>query len=255
MERVHDEQDQPFSDYDRFAWFYNRYWGPDFCAAVFRIYDRILLPHLAPGARILDLCCGTGQIAARLLELGFRVTGLDGSAEMLGYAQVNAPAAILVHDDARRFDSAASGDDFEAVLSPFDSLNHILTPAELREVFIRVAAVLRPGGIFLFDLNLEDESDRRGASLEVVGEDHACIVRTSYRVLSKLKRYDLTLFRREGSHYERTDLTLYQQYHETETVLALLAAVGFDQIQIFDARTDFGPEASDSRVFFLARRP
>ena len=196
MERFNDEQNQPFSDYDRFAWFYNRYWGPDFCEAVFRIYDRILLPQLAPGTQILDLCCGTGQIAARLLALGFQVTGLDGSAEMLGYARINAPAASLIHDDARRFDPAPLEGRFAAVLSPFDSLNHVLTSAELHEVFIRVAGVLRSGGIFLFDLNLEDESDLRGASLEVVGEDHACIVRTSYRVLSRLKRYDLTLFRR-----------------------------------------------------------
>lgn len=250
---VDENREQPFSDYDRFAWFYNRYWGPDFCRTVFEIFESILFPELRTGARILDLCCGTGQIAARLQDCGYDVTGIDGSSEMLEYARVNSPRSVFVQADARSFDTGnLQWQCYDAVLSPFDSLNHIMSVEELREVFRRVRAALRPGGLFLFDLNLEDEEELRGSSFDIVGVDHACIVRSSYDQLKRLKRYDLTAFRLEDNHYQRTDLTLYQQYYRTETILALLAETGFDRVRVFDARTDFGITRRDCRIYYLA---
>ncbi len=252
---VNENREQPYSDYDRFAWFYNRYWGPDFCRTVFEVYESILFPELPSGARILDLCCGTGQIAARLQGMGYDVTGLDGSAEMLEYARVNSGWSEFVHADARSFDPAGvtgGPAGFDAVLSPFDSLNHIMSVEELREVFLRVRAVLRPGGLFLFDLNIEDEEELRGSSFDIVGVDHACIIRSSYDQLKRLKRYDLTTFRLEDGHYQRTDLALYQRYHTTETVLGVLGETGFDRIRIFDARADFGVARRDCRIYYLA---
>src|SRR5215210_1417655 len=76
-----------YSDYDRFAWFYNRYWGPEFSSPALAIYNVLLFPHIPAGCRVLDLCCGTGQIAAGLTERGFQVTGLDGSEAMLRFAR------------------------------------------------------------------------------------------------------------------------------------------------------------------------
>jgi SAM-dependent methyltransferase len=40
-----------------------------------------------PGAEVLDLGCGTGRIAHRLLELGHPVTAVDDSPEMLAHVQ------------------------------------------------------------------------------------------------------------------------------------------------------------------------
>jgi cyclopropane fatty-acyl-phospholipid synthase-like methyltransferase len=41
---------------------------------------------LAPGARLLDLCCGHGRHAVPLAQLGYRVTGLDLSRTLLARA-------------------------------------------------------------------------------------------------------------------------------------------------------------------------
>ncbi|MCE6998071.1 class I SAM-dependent methyltransferase [Saccharothrix sp. S26] len=40
---------------------------------------------LPPGADVLDLGCGTGRVAHRLVELGHPVVGVDESAEMLAH--------------------------------------------------------------------------------------------------------------------------------------------------------------------------
>lgn len=63
-----------YSDYDRFAWFYNRYWGSSsYIDKVIAILDDLLLSHLPVNGRILDLCCGTGQVAHALTTRGFQV--------------------------------------------------------------------------------------------------------------------------------------------------------------------------------------
>jgi SAM-dependent methyltransferase len=58
---------------------------------------------------LLDLCCGTGQLAAYFVEQDYRVVGIDLSEPMLGYARDNAAshvqsgAARFVQADASRF--------------------------------------------------------------------------------------------------------------------------------------------------------
>src|SRR5437868_4390317 len=80
----------PFAQYDRFASIYDRYFGT-YARRVVPALERLLLGSLPGKARILDVCCGTGQLATALTERGFIVTGIDGSREMLRLAQRNAP--------------------------------------------------------------------------------------------------------------------------------------------------------------------
>src|ERR1035441_4263808 len=75
--------------YDDFAWFYNRYWNEEFHALAFPILERIWLPRLPRKGRVLDVCCGTGYLAALLTARGYRVTGIDASAEMIAHARQN----------------------------------------------------------------------------------------------------------------------------------------------------------------------
>jgi SAM-dependent methyltransferase len=243
--------DEIYSDYDGFAWFYNKYWGDEFARPALAIFNLLLFPLLPEGSRVLDLCCGTGQLAAGLLERGFQVTGLDGSEPMLEFARVNAPAAEFMCADARLFTLPQT---FQAVTCTFDSLNHVLKLDELAQVFRNVYTVLADDGVFLFDLNMEDESEKKSSTIDMLGEDHACIVRASYDEERKLKRYEVTMFRRAGQRWKRTDVTLLQRYYEETEVCAALASAGFSRINTYDARREFGMTLSDGRMFFLARK-
>ena len=89
-----------YSDYDNFAWFYNRYWSDRLIGEIFWIVEKYLLNNLPPDGQILDLCCGNAHLSARMTQKGFRVTGIDGSSEMLKYAQVNCPNGQFMHCDA-----------------------------------------------------------------------------------------------------------------------------------------------------------
>ena len=241
------------SGYDSFAWFYNRNWGKDFHRQTLGILDRLLFPRLAAGARILDLCCGTGQVTAEIAARGFRVTGLDASGRMLCHARENAPGVEFVLADAREFEFA---EPFDAVISVFDSLNHIMSLEELGCVFGNVARSLAPGGWFLFDLNRENAYRYFWTGpWAIVEDDSACVSRGSFDEQSGVARCDLTLFRRE-SEWRRTDTVLFQKYHPVRGVTQALERAGFERVDLYDS-ADLGMtgDVACARTFFAGQRP
>ena len=65
-----------------------------------RAYVDRFIALAVPGARVLDLGCGTGiPIARYLIDHGFHVTGVDCSHAMLALARGNCPEADLVLGD------------------------------------------------------------------------------------------------------------------------------------------------------------
>ena len=92
--------------YDDFAWFYHRYWNEEFHGLAFPILKRVWLARVPARAHILDVCCGTGYLAALLIDHGYRVSGFDASAEMVRYAREKAPAADFQVGEAASFRAA-----------------------------------------------------------------------------------------------------------------------------------------------------
>ena len=54
---------------------------------------------IRPGDRVLDACCGTGDLAVEASRAGARVVGLDFSAEMLARARRKSSAVEWVEGD------------------------------------------------------------------------------------------------------------------------------------------------------------
>lgn len=61
------------------------------------------LVELAPGARVLDLGCGTGRHATVFADQGYEVTGVDFSPAMIAAARSKGSAATFVEADVREF--------------------------------------------------------------------------------------------------------------------------------------------------------
>ncbi len=244
-----------YSDYDRFAWVYNKHWGNEFIHLALQVLERLVFPHLPAKARILDLCCGTGQLAQALIARGHQVTGLDASEEMLRFARENAPAGKFIVDDARSFKLPAV---YHAVVSTFDSLNHVMSLEELTAVFGNVYAALQPGGLFLFDLNMEEGyricwNDNFG----IVEDDHVCVVRLSYHPEERKAQFDTTIFYlQEG--WQRSDLTLMQKCYSEAEVRSALEVTGFTQSQVYayNEQLTLGELTEEAeRAFFICQKP
>jgi demethylmenaquinone methyltransferase/2-methoxy-6-polyprenyl-1,4-benzoquinol methylase len=93
-----------------------------------------------PGDRVLDACCGTGDLAVAGREAGGDVTGLDFSERMLARARRKSHAIEWVRGDATAL--PFPDDAFDAVTVGFGVRNLDDLESGLREL----ARVLRPGG-------------------------------------------------------------------------------------------------------------
>lgn len=236
--------------YDPLARIYNENWAY-FADQVLPIVDTLVLEHLPPGADILDICCGPGHLAALLIKAGYRVTGIDSSSAMIELARKNAPAGEFAVQDVRTLQASQK---FDAALSTFDSLNHLMTPDDLEAAFQNVFAALRERARFLFDLNMEEGFRARWrGSIGISRDDYACILRPSYRPEERLGRYDITTFLPTGPAWQRRDFTITERCYADYEIRSLLDRAGFADVEEHDART-FG-WAEIGRSFFVCRRP
>jgi demethylmenaquinone methyltransferase / 2-methoxy-6-polyprenyl-1,4-benzoquinol methylase len=103
-----------------------------------------------PGGRILDLCCGTGDVVFHLLRTdpSLEVTGVDFCAPMLDCARARAPReargkAEFVEGDAMSLPFA--DDTFDGATMGFSLRNVVDVDAVLREVL----RVIKPGSRFV----------------------------------------------------------------------------------------------------------
>ncbi len=100
-------------------------------------------------ASLLDLGCGTGRHARLLAEKGYRVAGVDRSAEMLAVAGQAAPAGVTFHHGDLR--TVRLGETFDVVVSLFHVISYQTGNQDLRAAFATVREHLVPGGLFIFD--------------------------------------------------------------------------------------------------------
>jgi ubiquinone/menaquinone biosynthesis methyltransferase len=140
-----------------------------------RRWKRRLLALAAPlaGRRVLDLACGTGDLAWSAAAEGATVTGLDLTPRMIALARAKARAgngavrAAFLVGDMMRLPLGSSS--FDVVTTGYGLRNVPVVESAIAEI----RRVLRPGGLFLsLDFNRPDEAWLRGiylAYLTLVG--------------------------------------------------------------------------------------
>lgn len=180
-----------YTDYDPWAWLYNKSEAHLACRRFMPSLKKLLLPHLSEGAEILDLCCGTGQLTQQLLLGGYRVIGLDGSEKMLHYARENAPNGQFILGDARSFELPST---FDAVICTDSALNHIMSIEELKSVFRNVYNVLKEDGLFFFDLGLEKRYSNISVNDGEFKDEYAWTVGETYNSKEKTGTFTITIF-------------------------------------------------------------
>ncbi|WP_119275242.1 class I SAM-dependent methyltransferase [Taklimakanibacter deserti] len=99
------------------------------------------LKKLTPGARILELGCGSGRDAEAMIKAGFDVEPTDGTPEIAREAEERLSRKVRV----MRFDELDASEEYDAVWAAA-SLLHVPRPA-LPRVLGLIYKALKPGGL------------------------------------------------------------------------------------------------------------
>ena len=245
-----------------FARIYNLKWI-NFAAQVApRIQKFYEHTHIGQSNRsLLDVCCGTGQLAVYFLERDYRVIGLDLSEHMLRYACEN--AARFVEGGRAKFVQADAADfsldgRFGLVVSTFDALNHLPDERALKGCFQSVFRVLEPDGYFIFDLNTR-VGLMRWNSINVDESPEITIInRGIYDGQGSRAFARITGFiRNPDGLYERFEENAFNTVFDMDTVRRLLLDTGWCDVYFARAQDLSEPIAepeAEGRAFIVARK-
>lgn len=244
--------------------------------ALARVYDRLITPEerdqwmqdiprrlreagLKPPMTVLDLACGTGLMALRLARMGFKVTGVDLSEEMLEQAAENARAQGLfvpfVRQDMRE---VALHRPVDAVLCSCDGFNYLTESADVDAAMAAVHRALKKGGYFLFDVSTREKLSAMGSQFFGEEEDEvAYLWENRYDGDTCCLAMDITFFIREDAGrdlFRRQREIHIQRGHSPEELTAALERAGFDVIAVEEAFTRHAPGPDCPRIQIAARK-
>ena len=247
--------------YDRFASFY--------AAGPYGGYSVNMAAHLpnvlarfgaAPRAA-LDVACGQGQFAVALAQTGVAVSGLDQSAAMLAYARQRAAEAGVALD-LRQGDMRALPfrEQFDLVTCWFDSLNYLLTAEDLGVAFQSATAALRPGGLYLFDMNtrraLAVEWQSQLCHLQQDSPDRMEVHTNSMDYETGVASVRIICFERgDDGRWARNEEIHRERAYPLDEVEGLLRDAGLEVLACWGNLDDCTPPTAESnRAWFVARR-
>jgi SAM-dependent methyltransferase len=245
----------PSSPYDSIAGMYHALWFDWYLPAAMPALEQLFFSRVAHQARVLDVCCGSGHVTKELVKRGYRVTGIDKSADLVALARQQLPGTEFHVQDICSLNLPSS---YDAALSTFDSLNHILTLAELEAAFRNIHVALIPGGVFVFDMNLHEAYtiDLKQWAVDI-HDNSVGMVRGKYDPVEQRARTELMWFSRspgDRNCWQQRQSTVEQQCYAREEVLAALSSAGFENIRSWMA-TELGvdPDLGYGRMFVSAQ--
>lgn len=243
---------EQFAPYTRYAEIYDRDQSY-FSQATFRYLNRLLPQHGCAKGRALDLACGTGTLALLLAEDGWRVTGVDASADMLEKGRQKAPQVAFYQQDMREL--AVPGP-FELITCSYDSLNYILDTRDLWRIFERAGQHLVPGGCFYFDLNTLYSLEHVWGNKTEAEDDEEIpyIWETSWDPTHQHSILKATFFVRRGQLYEKFTETHTERAFSDAVVRGGLEQAGFGSVEAYAWDTLNPPGTLTERVAYLARK-
>ncbi len=249
--------------YERYAPLYDTSGQIRFALLTADYLREVLRRHPVAGQHALDLACGTGTLALLLAEAGWHVIGIDSSAAMLAQAQAKVATAELagsvyfIQYDMRHAAAVTPAAGCHLVTCTYDSLNYLLTAADLAACFAAAAHALAPGGIFVGDMNTRYFLEHDWGTCTIHEQSGYIQVERSYfEPEQALSTMLLTGFAGNDSDgYTRFDETHCERAYPPNDVDALLRSAGLTIEAHYDSFTFTAPGPKTQRIFWVARKP
>ena len=223
-----------------------------------RFFKTLLRRYGVKAATVLDLACGTGSLSVLLAKHGYEVLGVDRSEEMLTVA---AEKAMELEENqpffvAQPMQRLRIPEPVDACVCALDSINYVTNPQDVQKAFRRVYESLRPGGLFVFDINTPNKLENLDGQVFLdETEDSYCVWRAVYDKRHSLCRYGMDLFQQANDGlWERSFEEHVERAYTPAELSGWLADAGFAQIEQFGNLRLEAPENTELRIFFAAKK-
>ena len=245
--------------YTAFASVYDRLMtGVDY-AGWAGFYHTLMERYGIPRGKVCECACGTGSLTIPLAAMGYQMTGVDLSPDMLFEASQKARKAgamiPFVKQDMRILHLHRQMD---SVLCTNDGLNYLKDEQELTQFFQAAWRVIREGGGLFFDLSTPYKL-RRVLGNHFIGdedEDIAYLWQNRYNEGLGCVDMNLAIFvRQEGETYQRIGEQQRQYAHDADLLINLMYRCGFTDITLYGDRKLEDPSDKECRWFLAARKP
>lgn len=218
-----------------------------------------LIGLLSGCEEVVDLCCGTGDVAIGLAKFGFQMTGVDISPDMLnvaiGKAKKAAAKVQFVCCDARNL---LLPHQVDAIYSLTDGMNYMLGLEELEKAFTSIHNALKRGGQFIFDISTMykymNVLSSNAFTFDL--EDVFLSWQNDYNRNTKICTMDVVGFVKEAGKpfYRRFDEQHKQYSFTEEEIRGLLQKVGFDIKNVYSDYTTTAVKQNDERILFFTQK-
>lgn len=234
--------------YEQFAYYYDSLMDPQF----YEDYLSFIKKHVPSFYEVLELGCGTSEIAIRLAKEDYKVFATDLSDDMIEVSKQKAMYEnvdlMLQKVDMTDFSTSYPVD---LILCACDSLNYVLDEQKVKDTFKNVYVSLTDEGTFIFDVNslykmnhilnnyVEEADDEEFAFKWEVSSDQKGSVIHKVFIHDKVEN-DIV----NETHYQKT--------YSVDEYLSWLNECGFKNVQIYSDFEEYKEECE--RVIFVCRK-
>ncbi len=242
--------------YEALAASYDRLTNDVDYEATVKFYMEILEREGVKPRTVADLACGTGSVTAILARMGYPVTGVDMSEEMLTVAAMKTwdlePRPIFT---CQRLEKLRLPKAVDLAVCALDSLDYILDPGDCETAIRRVYKCLNPGGTFIFDVNTPEKLRAMDGQVFLDEDDDVyCVWRGEFDEKTNICSYGMDLFQRRGDQWDRSFEEHREYAYSQAQLTGYLKAAGFAHIEVYGDRRFEAPQPGEQRIYFKARK-
>jgi SAM-dependent methyltransferase len=204
---------------------------------------------------LLDMACGSGNLTIPLGQLGYQVTGLDYSVDMLEAARKKAqdlPITFQQHDIA----SPWPGDPVDVVTSFYGGLNFLIRLEAAQKYVQAVYEALLPGGLFLFEQFSAAKMRSEFHGLKAADFETFYVITHSICNAEGYITHQVTYFlRQEDGRYRREEELQLMRIHPFDDLSQWLTTAGFHLLGLMPIYPELNVPTLQDSFLFIAQKP
>lgn len=233
--------------YETFAYYYDSLMDSTF----YDEYHQFIKEH-AHYKTVLELGCGTGELAIRLSKDKKIVYATDISKDMLEVARLKAIEEnvdlLLGRVDMSDF---SVNQKVDLILCTCDSLNYLLSTKDVKNTFKNCYQSLKKEGTFIFDVNsmFKVEETLRDYHEHDEDEEYYFDWKVENVGLGKVK-HNIEIIDKNSNEFVKE--THIQQTYDIDKYISMLKKIGFLQIEVYSDFKDYFDTCQ--RVLFVCHK-